>query len=503
MFELAAIFKDHMVVQREKPITVFGTGTPGEKLRITLSSSKAVTAVKSDGTWGVSLHPLSAGEGYELKASSAEHTITIQDVAVGEVWLDGGQSNMELALNDSENGIEIAQSYIGDKLRYYQVPKCAVLDNEQQKQARNSAWHIADKYNVGRMSAVAFYFAQKLASRMDCVIGIIDCYWGGTSVSCWMSNTQLEKLVAGQKLISDFKLAVGDKTEEQYMSELKAYRKSCNDWIQRTDNLRREHPDISWCEIHERCGNYPWPEPIGWQSPFRPNGLYETMIKPVAPYTLRGFIYYQGEEDVQRYSCYCDMMQLLVQQWRSDWNDWNLPFLFVQLAMYTADGEEDDRSWAFQREQQLFAAKSIQNSGMVSIADCGEYDNVHPVDKKTPGERLATLAQEMVYQNKTVKTPTADYIYSDGKKLFICFTPTTEKLILRDTERPAFEIAGMDGAYVPAQVSLLEGNILCAQSEKVDTPQALRYAWYNYGEATLFTEGGTTISPFRKTIYNS
>lgn len=501
MLKLAAIFKDHMVVQREKAITVFGTGEPGETVFVTLSTSKSHTIVKKDGTWCVSLCPLSSGEGYQMTVSCKETEIRIQDIAVGEVWLDSGQSNMELPLCDSENGTEACQAYTGSQIRFYQVPKCAVLNEAQKEQARDSAWHIANAENVGKMSAVAFYFASKLAAKMNCVIGIIDCYWGGTSITCWMSRSQLEKLTAGQKLLSNYQMLVGNKTEEQYTLEMQDYNTRYQDWQKRVEAVKQNHPQISWNEIHNICGECPWPQPAGWQSPFRPNGLYETMIRTVAPYTLRGFLYYQGEEDVQRYSCYCDMMQLLVQQWRRDWNDWNLPFLFVQLPMYIAADEADDYSWAFQREQQLLASKMIQNSGMVSLADCGEFDNIHPLDKKTPGERLAALAEQMVYHRNGTTTPTADQIYSDGKRLYIAFTDVSDKLVLRKTNCPTFWISGADEKFVPAQVKLLSNHLLCAESESIENPQALRYAWYNFGEASLFTESGTAISPFRKSLF--
>lgn len=496
MLKLASVFKDHMVVQREKAIAVFGTGEPGEKVFVTLFTSKSHTTVKKDGTWCVSLSPLPTGEGYQMKVSCKKTKILIQDIAAGEVWLDGGQSNMELPLIDSENGVEVCQTYVGDQIRFYQVPKNAI-----QRMSQDSAWHIASTENIGKMSAVAFYFVSKLAERLNCVIGIIDCNWGGTSIICWISRSQLEKLTVGQQLLADYRKLVGDKTEEQYLQEMHEYNARYQAWQKRVETLKQKHPHISWSKIHKACGDCPWPQPAGWQSPFRPNGLYETMIQTIAPYTLRGFLYYQGEEDVQRYSCYCDLMQLLVQQWRYDWNDWNLPFLFVQLPMYIAAGEIDNYSWAFQREQQLIASRMIRNSGMISLTDCGEFDNIHPLNKKTPGERLAMLAEQMVYCYKDRSIiPVVDQIFSDGKRFYVLFAEASDKLVLRKTRGFTFWISSLDGKFVPAQVKLLSDRLLCAESESIEEPQALRYAWYNFGEASLFTESGVAISPFYKKI---
>lgn len=164
--------------------------------------------------------------------------------------------------------------------------------------------------------------------------------------------------------------------------------------------------------------------------------------------------------------------------------------------LYIADGEEDDGRWACQREQQMFASKMISNSGMVSLTDCGEFDNIHPLDKKTPGERLALLAENMVYEHKEINTPTVEHIYSDGKKLYVSFSGSSE-LILRDTNKNTFEIADANDVFHPAKVKILRENLLCAECENVEHPQSLRYAWYNFGEAALFDKIGNAVSPFR------
>lgn len=500
MLNFAGIFKDHMVLQRCKPISVWGIGTPGTEVSVSLHTSKSIIKVKEDGTWKVALAPLQAGTDYTLNAVCGKEKITVKDVAIGEVWLDGGQSNMELPLINSENGREICKAYNGSKIRFYQVPKCPVMNDLQKQQEKESRWNIADSENVGNMSAVAFYFASYLTEKLDCVIGIIDCYWGGTSIACWMSIPQLKKLTSGKNMLEEYIELVGEKSAEQYAAEMREYDTEYRQWQKKVDDLKLGNPDISWKEIHEECGECPWPQPVGWQSPFRPGGLYETMIQRIAGFSIKGFIYYQGEEDVQRFECYCDMMQMLVTQWRMDWNDWQLPFLFVQLPMYIAEGETDDRRWAMQREQQRMAADMIQNSGMISLADCGEFDNIHPLNKKTPGERLAVLAESMVYGNNGAVTPTADYVYSDEKKLYISFCNVPDKLTLHQTSQNPFEIAGADGKFVPAQVNVIENDLICAESESIEYPCALRYAWYNFGEASLFTESGIAASPFLKQI---
>ena len=182
--KLAAIFKDFMVVQRNRPITVFGTGVPKTVVTVSLHTSFSKTVVAADGTWCATLPPLAAGIDYVLTVSDGTTEEQRKQVAVGEVWLAGGQSNMELALRDSADGVAVSKAYTGTQIRFYQVPKRAVLDETHQQLEAQSAWKIAAAENVGDLSAVAFYFAKRLAQKMDCVIGIVDCYWGGTSIAC-------------------------------------------------------------------------------------------------------------------------------------------------------------------------------------------------------------------------------------------------------------------------------------------------------------------------------
>ena len=219
--KLAAIFKDFMVVQRNRPITVFGTGVPKTVVTVSLHTSFSKTVVAADGTWCATLPPLAAGTDYVLTVSDGTTEEQRKQVAVGEVWLAGGQSNMELALRDSADGVAVSKAYTGTQIRFYQVPKRAVLDETHQQLEAQSAWKIAAAENVGDLSAVAFYFAKRLAQKMDCVIGIVDCYWGGTSIACWMSESMMQSVAAGQKQLADYKAEVGTKTAEQYAAEMR------------------------------------------------------------------------------------------------------------------------------------------------------------------------------------------------------------------------------------------------------------------------------------------
>lgn len=307
----------------------------------------------------------------------------------------------------------------------------------------------------------------------------------------------MQSVAAGQKQLADYKAEVGAKTPEQYAAEMRAYEADYQKWQANIDACRAENPNVTWKELHERCGECPWPQPTGWQSPFCPNNLHRTMIQRVAPYTLRGFLYYQGEEDVSRYEGYSDMMIALVKQWRMDWNDWSLPFLFVQLPMYLAIDTEDDKKWAMQREQQAIAAAMLKRVGMISMTDCGEFDNIHPLDKETPGTRLALLAEQMVYGTGEEWTPTVQQMYSDGTALYLVFDHVADGLVIHASEPETCQIAGADGVYYPAKAEVLHANIVRVSADAVNCPQSVQYAWYNYGEATWFTQSRVPVPSFR------
>ncbi len=182
-----------------------------------------------------------------------------------------------------------------------------------------------------------------------------------------MSREQLAKLESGKNYLENYAALVGEKSSQQYTKEMEEYNCAYQHWLKSTEEVKQKDPQASWKEIHKICGECPWPQPVGWQSrAFRPNGLHEKMIWRIHLILALEFYTTREKKTCSGTQDYSDMMLMLVKQWRMDWNDWNLPFLFVQLPMYLADGEKDDSYWALQREQQYIASMMIQNAGMIS-----------------------------------------------------------------------------------------------------------------------------------------
>ncbi len=501
MLSAGAIFSDHMVLQRDKSIPVWGSARPGAGVEVSLDTETVTEAADDTGFWMVHLPPEKAARGLVLTVRSGDEILEFRDVSVGEVWLAGGQSNMELELINSMDGEHAVAGSAHPDIRFYMTPKCAVPGEELRKQEAESGWKVCGPDTSPVMSAVAWYFARHLRSVMDVPVGIICCAWGGTSISCWMSREQLMKTAAGSSYIEEYRALVGDKTDEQYRTEMEEYNREWEVWNARVQEKRKEDPGVSWEILNEVCGLCPWPQPAGNQSPFRPAGLFYTMIQRVRPYSIRGFLYYQGEEDEARYATYDWMMLSLIDEWRSEWGDDQLPFLFVQLPMYIAKADAvqgiDSRHWAMLRDQQMKISRTVANTGLAVLTDCGEFDNIHPLDKETVGFRLALQARSKVYGEEIcADAPVKARVDFNDEKAYARFEHTGGFLKVQGDELSGFEIAGKDGVFYPAR-GYADADTAVLWSEQVSAPAFLRYAWRNYCKVNLFGASGLPAAPFR------
>lgn len=492
MLTLAPIFTDRAVLQRRRPIPVWGTAAPGARVSIRLGGEELTVSTDGQGRWQAVLPPREAGAEEVLAVTCGEETLERHGLCFGEVWLAGGQSNMELPLAESKGGRKAIAESGSSNVRFYQVPK----DEEQ------SQWRTCSPEISGILSAVAYHFARQVAETQRVPVGIVNCCYGGTSISCWLSRERLAQSVPGQRYLDDYDRAIGGGTDEEYHRAMAAYEADHRAWELRVDAYRREHPHASWAETHLACGDCPWPQPAGRLSPFYPGRLYETMLKAVCPYALRGFLYYQGEEDCEKYYLhYGEMLTQLIDLWRTDWGDDRLPFLFAQLPMYISaldyQAHRDDCHWAYLRDQQKKVSLIVANTGMAVLADCGELDNVHPTDKETVGGRFALLARKLVYGEAVVaEGPSLQSVGRNGNALVLTFGNTAGGLAVHGGLLEGFEVAGADGIYheARAEASL---DAVRVWSDEVPSPETARYAWKNYAYGSLYNLAGLPAVPVR------
>ena len=496
MFKLAPLFGSGAVLARNKEIRIFGTAEDGTKLRAALTDAsgkvltEAIDAAR-DGRFLLQLAPQSAQTGCVLTVTDGAETVTSTDIAIGEVYFAGGQSNMELELQNADEGTQLIEKHLDPDLRYFNVPKKPVWNEDAVQAEAQSHWESIRPGYGKDMSAVAYFFAVKLRAKLNVPVGIIDCYWGGTSVTCWMDEVALRRTAEGQRYMTEYADRSGGKTMEQYLEEEAAFNQYCAEWNQKADALRKEKPDITWPEINGKIGPMQWNPPVGPGAPYRPAGLVETMLKRVVPATLTGFLFYQGEEDACRTDCYDELLVSAVKRWRELFRDEELPFLNVQLPMWIAADGVEDGCWGRMRHMQERAWKQLRNSGMAVIIDCGEFDNIHPTDKRTVGERLFEQALTVVYGGKGLESPRATGKYTQGGTLTVTLTaPVTAR-----GEETLLEIASQDRRYVRAD-AIVEGDKLRLTSPDVPNPVAARYAYVNWGKVQLFGENGLPLAPF-------
>lgn len=497
--QAAPVFSDNMVLQRDAYVPVWGVGE--DNIPVTLSfGSTQVSARVRGGVWKLSLPPHKAGERGDLEITGGGEKILFKNVIFGDVWFAGGQSNMEMELKDCRNGkAETAAADYPD-IRFYQPVKRAFVDEVFLRDEQRCRWRECRPDTAAALSAAAYFFARKVNADMGVPIGIINCSWGGTSVSAWMSREQLLKSAAGQRCVKDYDALINGKTGGQYEAEMNAYFEEWRAWDQRIQERRAKEPGVSWEILNAECGECPWPQPAGRESPYCPANLYHSMIRRIAPYALKGFLYYQGEEDDPRAEDYADLMYYLIEQWRSDWGDDALPFLFVQLPMYASKKETDDgtatENWPVLRENQYKISCTVANTGMAVIIDCGEFDNIHPLDKQTVGFRLALQALQKVYRRPIAADgPVFSHAVREGSALRVHFANAGDGLEVRG-ELKGFEAAGPDGAYRPASAAI-DGATVLVSAEGVTEPELVRYCWVKYGPTPLFAKNGLPVMPFR------
>jgi len=493
----AQIFSDNMVLQQKKPIIVWGTGKSGDTVTVSMGGNRVSCLIK-DEKWQVELPRMNAGGPYVLRISNEELEYIYENVMIGEVWFAGGQSNMELELKDSLNGEDEVLAADHPMIRFYNVAKISTLEEESLQEENKCYWKVVSKETASNISAVAYYYACELVKKLNVPVGIIDCYWGGTSISCWTSKEYLLEDKVSEEYVTSWDAEVGDKTDEEYEKELVDYNIRLNKWQQDCEELKRNQPDIDWSKIEEYIGPFPWPAPYGRKSPYRPGGLYETMVQRVVPFVVKGFLWYQGEEDEKRPYIYDRMLSKLIRQWRSDWNDDNLPFIIMQLPMFIETGKEDTKHWAILREQQRKIAATVKNVYLTVLIDCGEIDNIHPLDKKTVGYRAALQSLENVYFVKNLYANSPMYESRDLKsnKIVLYFNYVYGGFEVSDGEYiPLFEIAGEDRVFRKAEARIV-GETIEVSCENVNNPKYARYGWTNYGIVNLYNAKGMPVAPF-------
>jgi sialate O-acetylesterase len=491
---LGAPFSDGVVLQREKPIPVWGRADAGEKISVSFETQIRTATTTADGRWIVFLDPLPAqAEGHPLTITG-KNTITLRDVVVGEVWLCSGQSNMEWPVSRAANAAREIAAANFPLLRQLKIERQA--SERPADRAPTSGWQSATTANVGSFSAVAYFFARDLHLKLGVPVGVIHSSWGGTAIETWMSELALRSTSLAAVVDERWKKDLSEWPPERvahYPGELAAWQKA-EDAARAT---KTKNP-LSW----------PRP-PATPGSPVQPSALFNGMINPLLPYALRGIVWYQGESNTNRPTEYRELFTALITAWRAHFGQGTplvtsdtagaaapLPFFWVNLPNWRDLNDRSDQSWALLREAQT-QALALPNTGQAIAIDLGDPSDLHPPEKRELGRRLALLARNRVYGLVADDTgPTLLSVAREGAVMRVRFTHADAGLVAHEKPVQALELAGADRIFHAAD-GRLDGNTLIVSSPQVKEPVAVRYAWQNAPEANLYNGAGLPAVPFR------
>jgi sialate O-acetylesterase len=495
--KLCGVFTNHMVVQRDMEFPVWGSAAEGAAVRVEFGNQSRITTAVN-GKWKVTFSPVDAGGPYILKVTDGSVEILVHDILVGEVWIAGGQSNMEFQLNTSLDGDVEAAAADYPGIRYFDVPRIAVEEKsvkEANFSTTRNTWEVCTPETAGHFSAVAFHFAKQIHRQLNIPVGVIGCNWGGTSASCWMSREALSEDAGFKTYLDEYAEEIKDLQPEDYEKALKEYGKAVQSYNTAYEKAKLEQVDPA--RIGEVVGAYPWPPPKGPRDPMRPAGLYYTMLQKITPYAVKGVIWYQGESDACKPVLYRRLFSRMIQLWRADFHNPALPFLFVQLTAFGCDGNPEGEDWAQLRESQMHVAQNVKHTGMIVSIDCGDRNDIHPIDKRPLGERLALLAGNKVYDRRAEYSgPVYTTMEVKGDKAVLYFDHVGEGLTMQGERLTGFKICGDDRIFVDAQAAI-KGDTVEVFSSEVGNPIAVRYGWLNCPDLNLYNRDGLPAGPFR------
>jgi sialate O-acetylesterase len=472
---LSGLFSDHMVLQRGRPIPVWGRAADGDSIEVRFNGATARTTARG-GRFRVELPPQPAGGPSALTVVGRDR-IELLDVLVGDVWLCAGQSNMEWRLVDSHAPKEAVPTANNARLRLFTVPR-------QKADARvdevEAIWKRCDSAAAMDFSAVGFYFGRDVQKSQGVPVGVIAASWGGSPIESWMP---LEALAQDPELEREVLARVPE--------QRRAFEQVLAQWEAETASL-------------ERAGKRPASERPWWN--WMPAELFNAMIAPLVPFPLRGFAWYQGEANIDRPWLYRMLFSALIASWRREFGSSELPFLAVQIAPWDRDRGRslaeisrapEESALAELREAQLLTAQSVRGVGLAVTLDVGEKDDIHPPRKREVGERLARLARALAYGEKLVASgPLFRAMAADGENLVLSFDHASEGLVAADGAPTGFAIAGEDHVFCWAEARI-EGATVVLRSPEVPRPVAARYGWADFPIGDLFNRDGLPASPFR------
>ena len=505
---LAPLFSDHAVLQREKPLPVWGRADAGEKISVHFHAQTRQTAAGADGRWIVFLDALAAdSEGADLVVAG-KNTVTVHDMVVGEVWLCSGQSNMEFTV-EARAGTWQARSRVANAtaeiaganfplIRHVRIEP--TMTETPADTVKTGGWQPTTPQTVGGFTAVGYFFARDVFQKLGVPVGLVHSSWGGTPVESWMSPAALASRPEFAVVTARWRQTVSD-----YPAMKSAFDEALAAWTKAEATAKldataagaKAKPKSDGQKIYAAwLQKNPRPRaPRGPGDSWTPAGLFNGMINPLLPYALRGALWYQGESNADRAAEYHALFGAMITAWRAHFGQGDFPFYWVNLANYKIPPDPTDAAWAFLREAQT-QTLALPNTGQALAIDLGIPTDIHPTNKQDVGRRLALLAKNRIYGVTVDDTgPTFADAVREGAALRVRFAHASG-LNSHDKPTQSLEIAGADKVFHPATAKI-ERETLLVSAPAVKEPVAVRYAWRNAPVANLFNGAGLPAVPFR------
>ena len=496
MLEMPLIFSDHMVLQRRKPIALWGTASAGTQVHAKIARAdsllgEATATADAQEEWRLTLPAMEAERGLVLTVECEGESVAFRDVLVGEVWIAGGQSNMEYWLHfDAEKERELCKSENPD-IRFFDYPEISFEGElERYDFSEFGFWRRCRREELPWFSAVGYYFADKLQASLGIPVGIVGCNWGGTTASCWMDEAYLRGTV-GEVWLEDHEKCLAEMDQQDYT---RCYLSDPNN-IQNHpipgSNPRILYPGLTRREqlsFMKAPQVNPYEGVIGPLHHCRPGALYELMLKKIAPYTAKGVLWYQGESDCRHPKIYDVVLGNMIRNWRDLWQE-ELPFLIVQLAPFEKWIYETGETYPMLRACQEKVARTMPGVYLCSSSDSGMRWDIHPKHKRPIGERLALLARGHIYgENILCDAPRL----KDARRIGM-----QAELELENAEGLHIEGDDVQALYVNGQPcpARIQDNTLI-----LDLPEAenwsIEFANTGYYEVNLCNGAGIPAIPF-------
>ncbi|MNQ35891.1 hypothetical protein D3C85_493960 [compost metagenome] len=451
---LPKILGHNMVLQQLKDVPVWGTASPGEKISVAFAGQNKTTIADNSGKWSVKLKPMKASFTPREMTIKGTNTIVLKNILVGEVWLCSGQSNMEYAMRKYSKFESAVKGYRPpeDDLNKANNPNIRIF-LDRRKYMDPSPGHLGWDSAMGRslvdFSAVGYYFAKDLYSKLHVPIGMISAAVPGSRIEPWIEASKMEvsPTMKNGKTLNKLSTDGGD-----------------------------------------------------------PGKFYDTMIQPLIPYSLKGFLWYQGESNcfLNENIRYAYKFKTLIESWRNDWNEKKLPFYFVQLAPYAYSTTKDDRPHTAENLPEFWEAQQLalhlQNTNTIAITDLVDtIADLHPGYKWEVGRRLSLVAANKAYGQKNVvySGPVYTKMKTVDHTVEITFSNTGSGLASRDG-KPLnwFSIAGTDGKFIPAKAEI-KGNKIILSAPEVSNPVSARFGWNEAAQSNFINKEGLPAIPFR------